>query len=1023
MDMAANPMVMEKEINCGNFRGLLNYLQKHYGDQGIQKVLAGLVGNDRFLIADKKNTTQARPVDENDLRDSSNWVSNEFSLSLLANVKKVVAGPNPLFTAGEGTTRESFSANVLFLSRVLGPKLVAKRVAKINTLFNRTKTVELAGLTDHSATFKLSYVSGVRVTKDVCQWNMGIYSGIAKLGGVINVQVEEKTCLVEGDSCCTIRVTWKNVGFWKRLLQWLMRAGLKDLIEDYERALTERNQVIDELTQSERRYKVLTDDTLKEKEKFQLLVEGTPFGVALVNQKGHYRYINPKFEEIFGYTLEDISTGRDWFQKAYPDEAYRKQVISAWKEDQNMVGPREFRPRIYKVHCKDEAEKWIHIRSVAFRDGTQLITYEDITERLRAEEALRKAQHFNQRVMEITPNLIYIYDLQEQRNVYSNPRMIQVLGYTPEEIEEQRNRVFPNILHPDDLTRVVEHHTRLASSRTGEVLGLEYRMKHRDGRWLWLRSLDTVFARDDQGRVRQIIGTAQDVTAQKQATQDLLESEEKYRSLFNNAEVGMFRTKLDGSGFLDFNEKYLEIFGYTREEMLGSSPIVHWADRGERREMVRRLEAEGRVTDFECGMLNKQGEVRRCLTSVKVYGDQAILEGSILDITERKRAEEEKEKLEGQLQQAQKLEALGTLAGGVAHDFNNILMGIQGRASLMLSDIEDSHPFIEHLKGIETYVKSAADLTKQLLGFARRGKYEVQPTDLNRLVGQSAGLFGRTKKEIILHRKFQPDLWTVEVDRRQLDQVMLNLFVNAWQAMPSGGDIYLETRNVLLEENYVRSHGVRAGRYVKVSVTDTGTGMDETTKQRIFDPFFTTKEMGRGTGLGLASAYGIIRNHLGIITVYSQKGHGTTFNIYLPASGKEVPMEGETSADIKRGSGTVLLVDDEEMILDVGRRLLEKLGYRVITASGGEEALKIVSESGSEIRLVILDMIMPGMSGEETFKRIKAGYPGINVLLASGYSLNGQAQDILNMGCNGFIQKPFDLADFSQRIGGILEKP
>lgn len=226
MEITATPMVMEKEINCHNFQGLFRYLGKHYGDQGIQTVIDGLIGTDRFLLTDTNHPAHVRPVEEKDLTNSSIWVSNELSLSLLANVRKVVAGSNPLFIAGEGATLEIFSQNVFFLARILGPKRVAKRVTKINALFNKTKTVTLDELTDHSATFKLVYVPGVRVTKDVCQWNMGIYSGISKLSGVMDVRVEEKTCRVEGDPCCTIEVNWKNVRLWKQNLPKKLKKGV-----------------------------------------------------------------------------------------------------------------------------------------------------------------------------------------------------------------------------------------------------------------------------------------------------------------------------------------------------------------------------------------------------------------------------------------------------------------------------------------------------------------------------------------------------------------------------------------------------------------------------------------------------------------------------------------------------------------------------------------------------------------------------------------------------------------------------
>ena len=397
----------------------------------------------------------------------------------------------------------------------------------------------------------------------------------------------------------------------------------------------------------------------------------------------------------------------------------------------------------------------------------------------------------------------------------------------------------------------------------------------------------------------------------------------------------------------------------------------------------------------------------------------------VRQVIRRKQAEEEKKNLEVKLRQFQKMEAIGTLAGGIAHDFNNLLMGMQGRVSLMQMGKDASHPDSEHLKVIEDNVKSAADLTKQLLGFARGGKYEVKPTDVNEVVNKSADMFGRTKKEIKIHRKSQKEIRTVEVDQGQIEQVLLNLYVNAWQAMPGTGEIYLETENVSLDASFVKPYGVKPGRYVKISVADTGVGMDKATQQRIFDPFFTTKKMGRGTGMGLASAYGIIKNHDGIIHVYSEKDKGTTFNIYLPATdakGTAQRAESESRSEILRGTETVLLVDDEEMIIDVGQELLTTLGYTVLLAKSGREGIEIYKKNKDKIDMVLLDMIMPEMSGSETYARLKEINPDIKVLLLSGYSINGPAKEILARGCNGFIQKPFSMKNLSQRLREILDK-
>jgi signal transduction histidine kinase/ActR/RegA family two-component response regulator len=412
------------------------------------------------------------------------------------------------------------------------------------------------------------------------------------------------------------------------------------------------------------------------------------------------------------------------------------------------------------------------------------------------------------------------------------------------------------------------------------------------------------------------------------------------------------------------------------------------------------------------------GEIRAKV--IKIEGTPGV-QVWVRDITERKRADADREKLEDQLRQAQKLEAIGTLAGGIAHDFNNLLMVVMGNISLLLMETPPDSPLHERLKIMEKAAKSGSDLTRQLLGFARGGRYEVKPADLNELVRDTYAVFGRTRKEIRAHENYAADLWLADVDRGQVEQVLLNLFLNAWQAMPEGGDIYLETKNRVLDERYVSLHGGKPGRYVQLTVTDTGEGMDKQTLDRIFEPFFTTKERGRGTGLGLAMVYGVIKGHEGIINVYSEKGHGTSFSVYLPVSLMQDVMEEQSSAPIETGKGTLLLVDDEEMILDVGGSLLESLGYETIKAQGGEEAVEIYSRLHQGIDLVILDMIMPDMGGRETFERLRKINPRAKVLLASGYSLNGQAKEILARGCDGFIQKPFTVEGLSRKIISLLK--
>jgi two-component system cell cycle sensor histidine kinase/response regulator CckA len=513
----------------------------------------------------------------------------------------------------------------------------------------------------------------------------------------------------------------------------------------------------------------------------------------------------------------------------------------------------------------------------------------------------------------------------------------------------------------------------------------------------------------------------------RETDEKLQESEAKYRTIIETMEEGYI--EMDLTGKLTFaNDAMGRILGRGTSGLLGTNYREYATNEMATRmhhslnqvyltgEAQRLAEYEVNRPDGSCAILELS------LSLIKSKQDESIgFRGVARDVSERLRGEREKRRLEAQLQQAQKMEAIGTLASGIAHDFNNIMMGILGNASLMLARIEDGHPHQEKLKNIEKYVENGSELTKQLLGFARGGKYHVKATDLRELVELSAQMFGRTKKEIRIHTTHLKNTWAVEVDRGQIEQVLLNLFVNAWQAMPNGGDLYLLSEDIELDKTFRAPYDFTPGRYVKLTVVDTGIGMDKATQERIFEPFFTTKEMGRGTGLGLASAYGIIKNHGGYIDVYSEKGQGTTFNIYLPASDKSVVQEAPAPRAIQKGHETVLLVDDEDITMEVGLEILEELGYKVFAARNGSEALNVYSTHQNQIDLVILDMIMPDMGGGRTYDELKKINPAVKVLLSSGYSIGGEASQILDRGCNGFIQKPFNMKQLSEKMRTILD--
>ncbi len=390
---------------------------------------------------------------------------------------------------------------------------------------------------------------------------------------------------------------------------------------------------------------------------------------------------------------------------------------------------------------------------------------------------------------------------------------------------------------------------------------------------------------------------------------------------------------------------------------------------------------------------------------------------SALDISERKR-------LEVQFLNAQKMEAIGTLASGIAHDFNNLLMAIEGLATLMIQDTGQDHPHYTSLQNIEKQVRNGAKLTAQLLGYARKERPQFTHVDLNQVVSETAEAFGRARRQIDLVLKLGNNLHPVDADQGQIEQVLLNLCVNAADAMPEGGRLTLETLNATHKDISAPAEDQRPGDYALLVVRDTGGGMDHETRARIFEPFFTTKTMGRGTGLGLVSVAGIIKKLGGVVDVETAIEHGTTFKVYLPASRRAVQKDvsrADTPAAVARNQ-TVLLVDDEEVVLDVAARMLQRIGLKTLSAANGEEALRIYSENKDRVDLVVLDMVMPGMGGKTVFERLKKLDSTIKVLLASGYSLNDEAAEIMRNGCDGFIQKPYNLQELTAKIDQVFQQ-
>lgn len=636
-------------------------------------------------------------------------------------------------------------------------------------------------------------------------------------------------------------------------------------------------------------------------------------------------------------------------------------------------------------------------------------------ERKRTEEALRESEKKFKTLAEYSPNMIFIN--KNGRVVYANKKCEEIMEYQKDEFYSPDFN-FLTLIVPEHRETVITSFSKHIKGE--EIEPYEYALVTKNGKRI--DGIITTRLIDYEGE-RAILGVITDITDRKHAEETLMKSEGRYRDLYENAPNAYFSVSTVDGSISRCNNAAMLLLGYDKKTMLGMKVFDLYANTPngvpKAQEVFKRLRAGESIKDIELQMKHKNGRPIWISLSVDCArdGNGNVIESRsmVMDISERKR-------LEAQLQQAQKMEALGTLSGGIAHNFNNLLMAIIGISSVVLLDLDSSHPHYNKLKTIEKLVNKGSKLTSQLLGYAREGRYDVKPISLNQLVKETSDIFGETRKEITIHKEFTERLYGIEVDQEQIEQVLLNLYVNAADAMPGGGDLFIETMNVTDRDMRGKPYERKPGNYVLLTVRDTGFGMDSKTMDHIFEPFFTTKGLARGTGLGLASTYGIIKGHGGYIDVHSEEGKGTIFEIYLPASEEEVPEEKEISGGLLMGKETVLIVDDEESVLNAGEQMLRKLGYEVMLASSGQEAIELYQKDQDKIDIVLLDVVMPGMGGGETYDRMKEINPGIKVLLSSGYSIDGQATEILGRDCDGFIQKPFDLGQLSQIIREIADK-
>jgi two-component system cell cycle sensor histidine kinase/response regulator CckA len=648
----------------------------------------------------------------------------------------------------------------------------------------------------------------------------------------------------------------------------------------------------------------------------------------------------------------------------------------------------------------------------------------DVTQRNRAAAALRDAQKRLHHVVTSNPAVLYSLRPEGQRLLgnWISANVERLLGYSAEEALDPD--WFSSNLHPDDRDRVIAESATILD--TG-YLPQEYRFRHKRGRYIWLRA-ELRLLRDPDRNPVEVVGSWSDVTARKEVELRLQESEEKYRLLFDSNPHPMWVYDQETLAFLAVNDAALRHYGYSREEFLGMTALdIRPAEEvaSFKKEYEEYLAQHGGDVPFYSQHTFKHRKKDGTIIEVDIAANPILFEGRkawlllATDVTEKR-------SLEAQLLQAQKIESMGRLAGGVAHDFNNLLGVISGYGTLLQQKIGDTPRLKKYVDDILKASERAAGLTRQLLAFSRKQVLQPRILDLNAVVGEVEKMLRRLiGEDVQLVTILDEHLGSVKADPGQVEQILMNLAVNARDAMPRGGRLTIETSNVDLDRTYARLHpGVEPGLYALLAVSDTGHGMTPEVRARAFEPFFTTKEAGKGTGLGLATVHGIVKQSGGHIWLYSEPGQGTSFKIYLPRIDEpEEPAETPVpEAPLPRGTETILLVEDEASLRELVRECLEATGYTVLEARHGAEAIAICEGQSSTIGLVITDVVMPGMSGRELAEQLRGSRPDIQVLYMSGYTDDAVVVHGVMSAEMAFIQKPFTAAALARKVRELLDK-
>ncbi|MGO9121020.1 MAG: PAS domain S-box protein [Desulfomonilaceae bacterium] len=768
------------------------------------------------------------------------------------------------------------------------------------------------------------------------------------------------------------------------------------------------------------------EELRKSREVLELALKGADLGLWDMDVLKCSGTVNERAAQMVGYTLDEIEPTLGFFlDLVHPDDKSRVMELLA----STLKGQIDFFEVEFRVLAKSGEWRWIYDRGkIVERDGSGSAvrmagTFMDNTERKRSEEDLREANEVFYTFADQLPAKVFIKDHNSHLE-YIN-KFLREVNDSEDWIGHDASEYFP----PDAANMVLADDKKVFLE--GQLVREEWIPDKKGVKRLWETRKFPIYR---EGKPPLLGGVSIDITDRKRVEEALRESSERLELALGGADLGLWDWNLK-TGRAIWDERAMEMLGYMRGEVEFNLSFwkssVHPEDWPKVSDTLNQ-HMEGRLPIYETEyrIRCKSGGWKWILARGKVVGYDTDgkplrMVGTSLDITQRKSAEEDRERLKAQLLQAQKMEAIGTLAGGVAHDFNNLLTAVMGFSELLLAEKDPKHPEYADLQKIFQAARNGADLVQRLLMFSRKAEPKPVPMNLNKQIVQVEKMLRRIIPRMIdIKLELSADLPDIDADMSQIEQVLMNLAVNARDAMPDKGTLTVKTQAATVDDEYCRLHLVaKPGDYVLLEISDTGHGMDKETIEHIFEPFFTTKEMGRGTGLGLAMVHGTVTQHNGHVTVQSEIGKGTTFRVYLPALPASVESEVADSGVMPAfGTETLLLVEDEDFIRELGARILTKQGYTVLQVENGKEALDLFQKERSRISLVILDLIMPEMGGTECLKELLKIDPNVRVLIASGYSADVSVKETTEMGAKGFVTKPFRVKQLLRDVRKVLDE-